>query len=128
MPSSRLRAVGPGGMTGKRGANDGTEGISEYQTRALEAFSRWLAALAEARRESAAGIEALRKARVDVPSDVRNYPKAVAEAGAGRRGRRRQHADRTADVGFPFRTPASRCRPMGWGQDAARRDGAGEGR
>ena len=79
--------------------------LKEYQTRALEAFSRWLAALDDARRASAAGIEALRKAGVEVPADLRNYPGSAWEklartgevaAGVG------SYAGRTADAGFPI--------------------------
>ena len=79
--------------------------LKEYQTRALEAFGRWLTALDEARRESAAGIEALRKAGVEVPAGLDNYPKAawrkLAQAGGVGAGSER-HADRTADAGFPI--------------------------
>ena len=77
--------------------------LKEYQTRALEAFSRWLAALDDARRASADGIEALRKAGVEVPADLRNYPKTawgkLAQAGGVAAGAAR-HADRSADAGF----------------------------
>ena len=79
--------------------------LKEYQTRALEAFSRWLAALDDARRESAAGTEALRKAGVEIPADLRNYPKTawgkLADAGGVAAGAAR-HADRSADAGFPI--------------------------
>ena len=79
--------------------------LKEYQTRALEAFSRWLAALGEARRESAAGTEALRQAGVEVPADLRNYPKSawgkLAQAG-GVAGGSGNYAERTADAGFPI--------------------------
>ena len=78
--------------------------LKEYQTRALEAFSRWLAALDDARRESAAASEALRKAGVDLPPDLGNYPKTawrkLAQAGGVAGGG--DYADRTADAGFPI--------------------------
>ena len=78
--------------------------LKEYQTRALEAFSRWLAALDDARRESATASEALQKAGVDLPPDVDNYPKTawrkLAQAGGVAGGG--DYADRTADAGFPI--------------------------
>ncbi len=78
--------------------------LKEYQTRALEAFSRWLAALDDARRESAAAVEALQKAGVDLPPDLGNYPKTawrkLAQAGGVAGGG--DYADRTADAGFPI--------------------------
>ena len=78
--------------------------LKEYQTRALEAFSRWLAALDVARRESAAAAEALQKAGVDLPPDLGNYPKTawrkLAQAGGVAGGG--DYADRTADAGFPI--------------------------
>ena len=79
--------------------------LKEYQTRALEAFGRWLTALDDARRASAAGIEALRKAGVEVPADLRNYPGSAWEklsrtGGVAAGGVR--HADRTADADFPI--------------------------
>ncbi len=81
--------------------------LKEYQARALEAFSRWLAALDDARHAAADGIEALRNAGVEVPADLRNYPKTawakLAQAGGvagGTAGAR--HADRSADAGFPI--------------------------
>ena len=79
--------------------------LKEYQTRALEAFSRWLAALDEARHASTAGTEALRQAGVEVPADLRNYPKTawgkLAQAGGVAAGAA-HYADRTADAGFPI--------------------------
>ena len=78
--------------------------LKEYQTRALEAFSRWLAALDDARRESATAAEALQKAGVDLPPDVGNYPKTawrkLAQVGGVAGGG--DYADRTADAGFPI--------------------------
>ena len=79
--------------------------LKEYQSRALEAFSRWLRALAEARQESATAVGALQKAGVDVPYDIRNYPetawrKMAAAGGVADRGG--HYADRTADAGFPI--------------------------
>ena len=78
--------------------------LKEYQTRALEAFSHWLAALDVARRESGAAAEALQKAGVDLPPDLGNYPKTAWRklAQAGGVAGRGDYADRTADAGFPI--------------------------
>ena len=51
--------------------------LKEYQARALDAFSRWREALDEAEAASAQGIDALEKAGVAIPEDLRNYPKAA---------------------------------------------------
>ena len=51
--------------------------LKEYQSRALEAFSHWLEALGKARQDSDTAIEALEQAGVDIPGDVRNYPKTA---------------------------------------------------
>ena len=53
--------------------------LKEYQTGALDAFARWLDALEEARLRAETGIAALQDAGVDVPPDLRDYPR-------GRRG------------------------------------------
>ena len=113
MPSGHLRAVGPGGVTGKRGANDGTAGISDAGAGRVQA-------LAEARRESAAAVEALRKAGVDVPADLQLPQGGVAEADAGRRSRRRQRAARR-----PHRPHASFKVPTGGGGRVKILDGRG---
>ena len=79
--------------------------LKEYQVAALEAFSRWLDALATARTQSETAADALRGVGADVPDDVRNYPKAawerLAESGlvAESAG---AYASRTDDAGRPI--------------------------
>ena len=51
--------------------------LKEYQITALDAFVRWLDALNKARSQSETVIETLRDAGVEVPDDVRNYPKSA---------------------------------------------------
>ncbi len=51
--------------------------MKEYQVRALEAFDRWRNALAAARTQAGAAVAALREAGVDMPGDLRNYPKTA---------------------------------------------------
>ncbi len=53
--------------------------LKEYQAGALDAFARWLEALAEAERTSKRGIEALAGTGVPVPDDLRNHPKTAWE-------------------------------------------------
>ena len=76
--------------------------LKEYQSRALDAFTKWLNALNAARAQSETAIEALTQAGVDVPDDMRNYPMTawaqlaeldeVAESA-------REYIDRTDDAG-----------------------------
>ncbi len=79
--------------------------LKEYQTSALDAFARWLDALEEARLRSEAGITALQDAGVDVPPDLRDYPRTawqrLAEAGnvADTAG---QYVSRTDDADRPI--------------------------
>ena len=79
--------------------------LKEYQTAALDAFARWLDALEEARLRSEAGIAALQDAGVDVPPDLRDYPRAawqrLAEAG-GVADTAGQYVSRTDDAGRPI--------------------------
>lgn len=50
--------------------------LKVYQRNSLDAFSRWLEALSEAKKTSDAAIEALRQIDIDVISDdLQNYPK-----------------------------------------------------
>ncbi len=51
--------------------------LKMYQLRALENFSRWLEVLEEARNASETAIEALKQAGVDIPDEIRNYPKTA---------------------------------------------------
>ncbi len=59
--------------------------LKEYQSKALESFSRWLNALETAQAQSETGIAALQQAGVDEPAELRNYPRTawqkLAEAG-----------------------------------------------
>ena len=82
--------------------NDGTERVP---VRSLEAFGRWLDALDTARAQSETGIAALRGAGLDIPDDIRNYPKSawekLAETGnvAETAG---EYVDRTDEAGWPI--------------------------
>ncbi len=76
--------------------------LKEYQARALEAFVRWRQALEQARRQYMAGTAALEQAGVEVPADLRNYPKTAwqklqASGGAATAG---EHVDRTAAADY----------------------------
>ena len=79
--------------------------LKEYQTRALDAFERWRDALAAAQTQSETAVAALQAAGVDLPADIRNYPKTawlrLSESGevAPTAG---PYVDRTADAGFPI--------------------------
>ncbi len=53
--------------------------LKEYQVGALDAFVRWREALDDAARASQQGIEALGKAGVAIPDDLRDYPKTAWE-------------------------------------------------
>ena len=79
--------------------------LKEYQANALDAFARWLDALEEARLRSEAGIAALQDAGVDVPPDLRDYPRTawqrLAEAG-GVADTAGQYVSRTDDAGRPI--------------------------
>ena len=79
--------------------------LKDYQSRTLEAFGRWLDALETARVQSETSIAALRGAGVDIPEEVRNYPKSawrkLAETGnvAETAG---EYVDRTDGAGRPI--------------------------
>ena len=79
--------------------------LKEYQTRALDAFERWRDALAAAQTQSETAVAALQSAGVDLPADIRNYPKTawlrLAESGevAPTAG---PYVDRTAASGEPI--------------------------
>ena len=54
--------------------------MKEYQASALDAFTRWLDALAEAQTQSDAAVAALQNIPgVAIPGDIRNYPKTAWE-------------------------------------------------
>ena len=59
--------------------------LKEYQTHTLNAFARWLDELENARLRSETGIAALQDAGVDIPPDLRDYPRTawqrLAESG-----------------------------------------------
>ena len=59
--------------------------LKEYQVKALDAFVRWLNALEAARMRSETGIVYLQQAGVDIPAELRNYPRnawqTLAESG-----------------------------------------------
>ena len=79
--------------------------LKDYQAATLDAFVRWRDALEEARAQSEAAITTLKEARVDVPDDIRNYPKSawqrLAQSGhvADSAG---EHASRTDEAGRPI--------------------------
>ena len=79
--------------------------LKDYQTHTLDAFTRWGSALAEARARSETGVAALEQAGVDIPPDLRNYPKTawqnLAAAGEVAYGAR-PYVERTAAAGFPI--------------------------
>ena len=59
--------------------------LKEYQTRTLKTFTHWLAELENARLRSETGIAALQDAGVDIPPELRDYPRTawqwLAESG-----------------------------------------------
>ena len=79
--------------------------LKDYQKAALDAFIRWLAALEEARLRSETGIAALQDAGVDVPPDLRDYPRTawqrLAEAG-GVADTAGQYVSRTDEASRPI--------------------------
>lgn len=79
--------------------------MKEYQAATLDAFARWLDVLEEARLRSEAGIIALQDAGVDVPPDLRDYPRTawqrLAESG-GVAETAGHYVSRTDDAGRPI--------------------------
>ena len=79
--------------------------LKDYQIRALDAFTKWQNELAAARAQSQTAIAALEQAGVDVPADIRNYPKSawqkLAEAGQVANSAR-PYVERNAAAGFPI--------------------------
>ena len=53
--------------------------LKDYQRSTLNAFSRWLETLEKERDKSQKGIKALEQADLDIPDDLRNYPKTAWE-------------------------------------------------
>ena len=79
--------------------------LKEYQSRALEAFSRWLEALRKARHDSNTAIEAMERAGANIRSDFRNYPKFAWQtlASTGNVADSAGHyVDRTGDAQRPI--------------------------
>ena len=61
--------------------------LKDYQTRTLDAFTRWRTQLVVAETQSEAAVAALKSVGADIPSDIRNYPKSAWKKLAdGRRG------------------------------------------
>ena len=79
--------------------------LKDYQSSALNAFVRWRDALEEARLGSETAVSALHAAGVDVPDDVRNYPKTAWQKLAQSGGVAQSagpYVDRTDDAGRPI--------------------------
>ena len=78
--------------------------LKDYQSRTLDAFTRWRHELAAAKANSEAAVDALQQVGMDIPPDVRNFSKAawqkLASAGEVASGSR-PYVDRTAAAGFP---------------------------
>ena len=79
--------------------------LKEYQVKALDAFVRWLNALEAARVRSETGIVALQQAGVDIPAELRNYPRnawqTLAESG-NVANPSQVYVDRTDGAGRPI--------------------------
>ena len=79
--------------------------LKEYQVKALDAFVRWLDALEAARVRSETGIVALQQAGVDIPAELRNYPRnawqTLAESG-NVANPSQVYVDRTDGAGRPI--------------------------
>ena len=54
--------------------------LKEYQESTLNSFSRWYEELEKARMQSESDIEVLESNQIDVPADVRNFPKKAWES------------------------------------------------
>ncbi len=79
--------------------------LKDYQTRTLDAFTRWSSALDHARNESLEDLAYYESRGRPVPGEVRNYPKSawtkLAQVGEVAHGSR-PYVDRTAAAGFPI--------------------------
>ena len=79
--------------------------LKMYQLSVLDAFSRWLETLNEAQSESETATEVLAQAGVDIPAEVRNYPKKawqnLTETGGVADGQA-EYVDRTDDANRPI--------------------------
>ncbi len=79
--------------------------LKTYQFSALEAFSRWLETLAEARNQAEIAIEAWPEAAGEIPDAVRNHPKTAWEAlktAGGVADSAGQYVDRTDEANRPI--------------------------
>ena len=80
--------------------------MKEYQSNALDAFTRWLGALAEAQAQSNTAIAALQNiSGVAIPGDIRNYPKTAWEQlkqSGGVAENAGPYVDRTDETGRPI--------------------------
>ncbi len=79
--------------------------LKDYQETTLNAFSRWLESLEQARQRSGDGITALQAANVDIPEELRNFPRTawqqLKEAG-GVAQTAGDYVSRTDDAGRPI--------------------------
>ncbi len=79
--------------------------LKEYQLAALESFTRWRDALETARLQAKTAVTALQAAGLDVPDDVRNYPKSawkrLADSG-GVAESAGEYVSRTDEAGRPI--------------------------
>ncbi len=79
--------------------------LKDYQIAALEAFVRWRDSLEEAQAKSETDTAALEGLEIDVPDDVRNYPKTawqkLAQSG-GVAESAGEYVSRTDDAGRPI--------------------------
>ena len=79
--------------------------MKEYQANALDAFTRWLDALAEAQKQSDAAVSALQGVGLAIPGDIRNYPKTAWEQlkqAGGVAENAGPYVDRTDKAGRPI--------------------------
>ena len=79
--------------------------LKDYQTRTLDAFTRWRNELDAAQARSETAVAALEQVDADIPQEIRNYPKTawqrLAAAGEVAYGSR-PYVDRTAAAEFPI--------------------------
>ena len=79
--------------------------LKEYQAATLDAFARWRETLEQERQKSLRTIAVLQGAGMDVPDDVRNYPKTAWQAQAQAGGVAETagaYVSRTDDAGRPI--------------------------
>ncbi len=79
--------------------------LKDYQTRVLDAFTRWQNELTAAQARSEVAVAALEQVGADIPPDIRNYPKSawqkMAETGDVASSAR-PYVERTAASAFPI--------------------------